>query len=279
MPFAAQAEGGAALGAFGHGVLHLAVNGRHGDAVAQNRLAVGDGHRDPDIIAVTLEHLAGPDRDHHDHITGRAAVGTGIAHAAQCKALIVVDAHGDGHLQRFPGGSFAAAVADLAGVLDQLALTAAAGAGLLGLHHAKGRALLPDDIAAAAAVRAGLGAAAGGTAAAMALCTLLLAGDGDVLLAAMHGLIKAQSDPHTDILAFAGGVGVCLTGRAAKAAEAAAKDITEDVAQIDSIAAKAAEAARAAAVLGCITGINTGKAVLIVQLALFSRPKAPRWLH
>ena len=29
------------------------------------------------------------------------------------------------------------------------------------------------------------------------------------------------------------------------------------------------EAARAAAVLGCITGINTGKAVLIVQLALF----------
>ena len=66
-----------------------------------------------------------------------------------------------------------------------------------------------------------------------------------------------------------GVVGVCLTGRAAKAAEAAAKDITEDVAQIDSIAAKAAEAARAAAVLGCITGINTGKAVLIVQLALF----------
>ena len=55
----------------------------------------------------------------------------------------------------------------------------------------------------------------------------------------------------------------------AKAAETAAKDITEDVAQIDSISAKAAEAARTAAVLGCITGINTGKAVLIVQLALF----------
>ena len=244
---AAQAEGGAALGAFGHGVLHLAVNGRHGDAVAQNRLAVGNGHRDPDIIAIALEHLAGPDRDHHDHITGRAAVGTGIAHAAQRKALIVVDAHGDGHLQRFPGGSFSAAVADLAGVLDQLALAAAAGAGLLGLHHAKGGALLPDDIAAAAAVRAGLGAAAGGAAAAMALRALLLAGDGDVLLAAMHGLIKAQGDPHTDILTLAGGVGVCLTGRAAKAAETAAKDITEDVAQIDPIAAKAAEAARAAA--------------------------------
>ena len=107
----------------------------------------------------------------------------------------------------FLAAVFAAAVADLAGVLDQLALTAAAGAGLLGLHHAKGGALLPDDIAAAAAVRAGLGAAAGGAAAAMALCTLLLAGDGDVLLAAMHGLIKAQGDPHTDILAFAGALG------------------------------------------------------------------------
>ena len=43
-------------------------------------------------------------------------------------------------------------------------------------HHAKGGALLPDDIAAAAAVRAGLGAAAGGAAAAMALRALLLAG-------------------------------------------------------------------------------------------------------
>ena len=71
-----------------------------------------------------------------------------------------------------------------------------------------------------------------------------------------------------DILTLAGGVGVCLTGRAAKAAETTAKDITEDIAQIDPIAAKAAEAARAAAVLGCIAGIHTGKAVLIVQLAL-----------
>ena len=84
----------------------------------------------------------------------------------------------------------------------------------------------------------------------------------------MHGLIKAQGDPHTDILTLAGGVGVCLTGRAAKAAETAAKDITEDIAQIDPIAAKAAEATRAAAVLGCIAGVHTGKAVLIVQLAL-----------
>ena len=50
----------------------------------------------------------------------------------------------------------------------------------------------------------------------MALCTLLLAGDGDVLLAAMHGLIKAQGDPHTDILTLAGGsfmCSICTGGR------------------------------------------------------------------
>ena len=57
-PLAAQAEGGAALGALGHGVLHLAVNGGHGDAVAQHRLTVSDGHGDPYIVAIALEHLA-----------------------------------------------------------------------------------------------------------------------------------------------------------------------------------------------------------------------------
>ena len=148
---AAQTEGRTALGPLGNGVLHLAIDGRHGDAVAENGLTVGDGHGDPDIIAVALEHLAGTDRDHHDDIARRAAVRAGVAHAAQSKALIVVDAHGDGHLQRFLGGCLAGAVADLAGVLDQLALAAAAGAGLLGLHHTKGSALLTDHEAAAAA--------------------------------------------------------------------------------------------------------------------------------
>ena len=145
------------------------------------------------------------------------SVGTGVAHAPQCKALIVVDAHGDGHLQRLLCCGLAAAVAALAGVLDQLALAAAAGAGLLGLHDTEGRALLTDDEASAAAVGAGLRAAAGSAAAAVALGALLLTGDGDVLLAAMHRLVKAQGDAHPDVLTLAGGVGVRGAGRAAKA--------------------------------------------------------------
>ncbi len=95
----------------------------------------------------------------------------------------------------------------LAGVLDELALAAAAGAGLLGLHDAEGRTLLANDKASAAAVRAGLRAGTGGAAAAVALGTLLLTGDGDVLFAAMHRLIKRQGDAHPDVLALAGALG------------------------------------------------------------------------
>ena len=56
---------------------------------------------------------------------------------------------------------------------------------------------------------------------------------------------------------------------AAEAAKATAEDIAKNVAQIHTIAAKTAKAAGAAAVLCCISGVNTGKAVLVVQLALF----------
>ena len=102
----------------------------------------------------------------------------------------------------------------------------------------------------------------------MALSTLLLAGDGNVLLAAVHGLVKTQGDAHPDVLTLAGGVGVCLTGRAAEAAKATAEDIAKNVAQVHTVAAKTAKAAGAAAVLCCISGVNTGKAVLVVELAL-----------
>src|SRR5699024_10859047 len=262
---APQAESGAALGALGQGVLHLAVDGGHGDVVPQHRLAEGDGDGDPDVVAVPLEQVVGPHRDHDDHIAGGAAVGAGVAHAPQGKALVVVDAHGDADLQGLFGGHPAAAVADLAGVLDDLALAAAAGAGLLALHDSKGGALLLDDIAAAAAVGAGLGLAAGGRAAAAALGAGLLPGDGDVLFAAVDRLVKAQGDAHPDVLALAGGVGVGACA-APKPAEAAAEDVPGDVPQVHP--AKAAEAAGPAALAGRVVGVHPRKAELVVALAL-----------
>ena len=90
----------------------------------------------------------------------------------------------------------------------------------------------------------------------------------------MHRLVKRQGDAHPDVLALAGGVGVRRTARAAKTAEAAAKDVAENIAKVNTVAAKAAETAKAAgaagaaAVLGSVVGVNTGKAVLVVELAL-----------
>ena len=87
----------------------------------------------------------------------------------------------------------------------------------------------------------------------------------------MHRLVKRQGDAHPDVLALAGGVGIRRTARAAKTAEAAAKDVAENIAEVNTVAAKAAETAKAAgaaAVLGSVVGVNTGKAVLVVELAL-----------
>ena len=90
----------------------------------------------------------------------------------------------------------------------------------------------------------------------------------------MHRLVKRQGDAHPDVLALAGGVGVRSAARAAKTAEAAAKDVAENIAEVNTVAAKAAETAKtagaagAAAVLGSVVGVNTGKAVLVVELAL-----------
>ena len=87
----------------------------------------------------------------------------------------------------------------------------------------------------------------------------------------MHRLVKRQGDAHPDVLALAGGVGIRRTARAAKTAEAAAKDVAENIAKVNTVAAKAAETAKAAgaaAVLGSVVGVNTGKAVLVVELAL-----------
>ena len=83
----------------------------------------------------------------------------------------------------------------------------------------------------------------------------------------MYGLVKFQRDAHAQIAPFARGVGVCTAAAAAKAAEAAAEQIAKNIAKVH--AACAAEAAAKAALPRAVAGVNTGKAVLIVALALF----------
>ena len=205
-----------------------------------------------------------------DHVARGAAVRTGVALAAQCNVLVVVDTRGDLDLQRLAGTGLAGAAAGLAGVLDDGAASAAVRAGLLALHHAKRRALLGHDIAAATALGTGLGAGAGRAAVAVAVRAGLLTVQRDLFGAAVGGLLKGQDDVGLNVMALARRVGVGA-GRAAEAAKAAAENITEDVAQID--AAGAAEAAKAATVAaaglaGPIVGIDPSESELVIALAL-----------
>ena len=126
----------------------------------------------------------------YDHVTGRAAVATGIALAAQCNVLIVIDTGRDLDLQRFAGGSLAGAAAGLAGVLDDGTAAAAMRAGLLALHHTKGGALLGHNIAAAVALGAGLWVAARLTAGAVTIGAGLLPVQRDLLGAAVSCFLK-----------------------------------------------------------------------------------------
>ena len=68
-----------------------------------------------------------------DHVARGAAVRTGVALAAQCNVLVVVDTRRDLDLQRLAGTGLAGAAAGLAGVLDDGAASAAVRAGLLAL--------------------------------------------------------------------------------------------------------------------------------------------------
>ena len=208
----------------------------------------------------------------YDHVTGRAAVATGIALAAQCNVLIVIDTGRDLDLQRLAGGSLAGAAAGLAGVLDDGTAAAAVRAGLLALHHTKGGALLGHNIAAAVALGAGLGVAARLTAGAVTIGAGLLPVQRDLLGAAVSCFLKGQNHAGLDVVAFAGGVGV-RAGRTAEAAKSAAEQVAEDVAQVyaagtaEATAKTATEAA--AGLAGPIVGIDPGKAELVIALAFF----------
>ena len=225
---------------------------------------------DGNIVPVTLKHRVGLNGNMHDHIAGRAAVGTGIALAAQCNVLVIINTSGDIDLQALARGGLAGAAAGLARVADNGAAAAAVATGLLALHYAKGGALLCYNITTAAAVGAGFGAGTLGRTGAAAVGAGILAVDGDLLGAAVGGFLKGQDHAGLNIMALAGCIGGAGRRTAAKAAEStaksAAKDIAKDVAQVHA-AKTTAEPACTAAVGSRIVGVYAGKAELIIALA------------
>ena len=146
--------------------------------------------------------------------------------------------------------------------------------GWLGTHDAQHGALLHGDIAAAVAVGANLRRGTRLAAGAMAVRAALHPVDADFLLAAEGSLLKAQGHMDTQILTGNRGIRIGLTG--GTAAEAAAEEGAENVAQIHII--KAAEAAaKAATATGSKVRIHPCMAVLVIALARFVRSRsAPR---
>ena len=114
---------------------------------AQHRLAVGDGHRDPHIVAVPLEHGVRPHGDDDDHVAG----GPPLAPASPWPRSAMLWS------SPMPAGIFTSSdffTATLpvpwqwvAGGLDDLALAAAALAGLALLHHHAAHAQVAVHIA------------------------------------------------------------------------------------------------------------------------------------
>ena len=178
------------------------------------------------VVAVALEDVVLLDADLDVQVARRPAVGARLAVAAGADAHAVVDAGGDLHLQRLGflilpwplqvvqglGDDLAGAVAVRAGLLD-------AEEALAHLHRAR-----PLQVP-----RAGLGAGAGLSAAAVAgVAGLPGEGCGSALLAVIGGLFERdfhrvadRSLPAVDLLAAA----------AAPPPPAAAEDVAEDVAE------------------------------------------------
>ena len=177
------------------------------------------------------------DRDRYIQIACRAAVCAGIALTALLNGLAVVDAGRDVDLElaRLTNAALTAALRTR--LLDDLAGAAAVRAGALRLEHAERRALGLGHDAGAAAVRAGLRRRALGCAGAAAVATGLDALDRDLLFAAEGRLLEGQDNGLADGLAALRCVAALRTAAAEAAAEAACA-CTAAVARVDACKAE-----------------------------------------
>ena len=134
--FAAQAEGGAVLGAGGHFDGSLGLHGGDGELATEG--GGGKGKRDVavEVVAFAFEDLVGSDLDDDVEIAGRAVFHAEISVAGGAQTGAVFDAcrHFDADFGAFLGATSAVAVA--AGVADHFAAAAAIRAGLLNLEEA-----------------------------------------------------------------------------------------------------------------------------------------------
>src|SRR5215207_4807504 len=115
-------------GAAGHAQLLDAVERRHLDVRAADRLGDGDRHLDLEVVALAPEDRRLLDAGDHVEVAGRTAAQAGLALAGQPDPRALLDAGGDVDLVLLELARAALALAGMAGVLDDGPGAAAAGA-------------------------------------------------------------------------------------------------------------------------------------------------------
>lgn len=269
--FAAQAEGGAVLGASGDFEVGFAFEGGDGDLAAEGGGGEGEGHLAVEVIPFALEDVVGADVDDDVEISRGAAFAAVVAIAAGAEAGAVFDAGGDFDADFGALFGFAGAGAGPAGVADDFATAAAVGAGLLDLEEAAGG----DDLADAAAGGAGFAPGAAGGAAAMAAFAGVEALVFDLAFAAVGGFFEGDLHGVAEVVAALGTVSTLASAASAASAEeafedasattsAAGEDFAEDVERIVEAAAGCAAGAAHAAGKGLVAVAVVGGAFLVV---------------
>ena len=213
------------------------------------------------IRTVASKDRVRTDGNRYEQIACRAAVYTGITLTALLDGLTIVDTGRNVDLELAGLADTTLTAALRTRLLDDLAGAAAVRAGALRLEHAERRALSLRNNTGAAAVRTGLrrGALCGTCAA--AVITGFDALDRDLLLTAECGFLEGQDHRLTDGFAALR----CVAARRTSAAKAAAEERTEQVAQIAHVKAAAEAACTGTA---AVARVHTGKAELVVLGAL-----------
>src|SRR5437588_3656129 len=174
------------------------------DAVAQRRLDDRQRQLIDDVGAVALEHRVGLDVERDVKVARLAAPRPGLALPAEADLGAAVDPGRDAHAHLLLTGHVSRAGAATARLLDDLALSAAAGAGGDVDDLAEDGLRRPPDLARAAALRAALGRGPGLRPAALAAGAGLGPRDGQLPLGPEDRILEADAQVEAKVLAALG---------------------------------------------------------------------------
>ena len=225
---ATQTHAGVGLGARLDIVYDLAVHRIYDDRASQCRDGVAHRHRRVYVVILSLEDRMSADQHLHQEIAPGAAPCAGLTLLTYTDALAGIDTRGYGHLDMLAAGDEARAVAVGTLVLDDLACAAAVRAGLDIPDRAEEGLLREHHLPLAAALGAHLRRGAGLGSGAVTCAAGILERELQLLLTAEHSLQEGDADAGADIGALGGAApGASPSGSPEEVPEDASEDILE----------------------------------------------------